>query len=76
MCLGVPAQVKQIRDAEAIVVLGDVEYTASLALLDDVKVGDFIILHAGFAIEKVDPGEADETMRLFKEMESLGPAGE
>jgi hydrogenase expression/formation protein HypC len=72
MCLGVPARVMHIQGTEATVALGDVEYSASLLLLNDIKVGDFIILHAGFAIEKVDPKEADETIRLFKEMEMNG----
>ena len=72
MCLGVPARIMNIEGSDATVALGDVEYKASLLLLNDVKVGDFIILHAGFAIEKVDPQEADETIRLFKEMEMNG----
>ena len=73
MCLGVPARVMHIEGSEATVALGDVEYKASLLLLNDVEVGDFIILHAGFAIEKVDPREAEETIQLFKEMEMKGP---
>jgi hydrogenase expression/formation protein HypC len=72
MCLGVPARVKSIEGSEATVSLGDVEYKASLLLLNDVQVGDFIILHAGFAIEKVDQKEADETIRLIREMEQKG----
>ena len=72
MCLGVPARVTHIEDSEATVTLGDVEYRASLLLLNDIHVGDFIILHAGFAIEKVDPKEAEETIQLFKEMEMNG----
>ena len=72
MCLGVPARVLHIDDTEAIVAIGDVEYKASLLLMNDVKVGDYIILHAGFAIEKVDPEEADETIRLFLEIENEG----
>lgn len=69
MCLGVPARVIHIEDTEATVTIGNVEYKASLLLLKDVHIGDFIILHAGFAIEKVDPKEAEETIQLFKEME-------
>lgn len=72
MCLGVPARVIFIEDSEATVAIGDVEYRASLLLLNDIHVGDFIILHAGFAIEKVDPKEAEETIQLFKEMEMNG----
>ena len=75
MCLGVPARVMHIKDSEATVALGDVEYKASLLLLNGVQVGDFIILHAGFAIEKVDPREAEETIRLFREMEMTGSMG-
>lgn len=72
MCLGVPARVIRIEDSEATVAIGDIEYRASLLLLNDIQVGDFIILHAGFAIEKVDPREAEETIQLFKEMEMKG----
>ena len=72
MCLGIPARVIRIKESAALVAIGDIEYNASLLLLDDVKVGDYIILHAGFAIEKVDPDEAAETIKLFKEIEKSG----
>ena len=65
MCLGVPAKVTRIENDLATVILGGVEYKANLRLLPDVRVGDFILLHAGFAIEKVDPEEARETLRLI-----------
>lgn len=68
MCLGIPAKVTGIEGSNARVVIGTVEYTASLLLLPEVKTGDYIILHAGFAIERVDPAEAEETIRLFKEI--------
>jgi len=68
MCLGVPAKVISIEKTMATVRLGGVEYKASLQLLEDVKVGDFILLHAGFAIEKVDPAEAEETMKLIRDI--------
>jgi len=55
MCLAIPAKVISVEGKSARVTIEDVEYTASLLLLDDVKPGDFIMLHAGFAIEKVDP---------------------
>ena len=58
-----------ISGSSAIVSIEDVEYTASLLLIEDVKPGDFIMLHAGFAIEKVDPDEAAETLRLLNEIE-------
>jgi hydrogenase expression/formation protein HypC len=69
MCLAIPAKVKSIDGSSAIVTIEDVEYTASIILLDNIKPGDFIMLHAGFAIEKIDPEEAEETLRLLNEIE-------
>ena len=71
MCLAIPAKVISIEGSSARVAIGDVEYTASLMLLENVCPGDFILLHAGFAIEKIDPEEAAETMRLLIEIENL-----
>ena len=68
MCLGVPAKVISIEQDLATVRLGGVDYKASLRLLQDVRVGDYILLHAGFAIEKVDPAEAEETLKLIREL--------
>jgi len=68
MCLAIPAKVISVDGESAKVTIEDVEYTASLLLLDDVKPGDYIMLHAGFAIEKVDPYEAAETLRLLNEI--------
>ena len=68
MCLGVPARVIRVEGNEALVAIGSVEYKASLLLLDDIHAGDYIILHAGFAIEKVDAFEAEETIKLFLEI--------
>ena len=68
MCLAIPAKVISIDGSTARVAIEDVEYTASLLLLDNVSPGDYIMLHAGFAIEKVDPEEAAETLRLLNEM--------
>ena len=73
MCLAIPAKVISVEGASAVVSIEDVEYTASLLLLPDVQPGDFIMLHAGFAIEKVDPEEAALTMQLLLEMEKHRP---
>jgi hydrogenase expression/formation protein HypC len=73
MCLAIPAKVISVDGTSARVTIEDVEYTASLLLLDDVKPGDFIMLHAGFAIEKVDPKEAAETLQLLLDMEKNRP---
>jgi hydrogenase expression/formation protein HypC len=69
MCLAIPVKVISVEGTNARVIIEDVEYTASLLLLDNVKPGDFIMLHAGFAIEKVDPREAAETLQLLLDME-------
>jgi hydrogenase expression/formation protein HypC len=73
MCLAIPAKVVSVNGTNARVTIEDVEYTASLLLIDHVVSGDYIMLHAGFAIEKVDPEFAEETMRLLVEMEKNRP---
>ncbi|TRZ90279.1 HypC/HybG/HupF family hydrogenase formation chaperone [bacterium] len=70
MCLAIPARVTRVEESGA----GTVDYIGSevrtnFALLPDVKVGDWVIIHAGFAISKLSPKEARETLKLFKEME-------
>jgi len=69
MCLAIPAKVISIEGSSALVTIEDVEYKASLLLVDNVSPGDYIMLHAGFAIEKVDPGYAEETLQLLLDME-------
>jgi hydrogenase expression/formation protein HypC len=68
MCLAIPARVISIDGPMAMVSIEEVEYRASLMLLDDVNVGDYVMLHAGFAIEKVDAEDAAETLRLLNEV--------
>ena len=70
MCLGIPAKIISREGDMATVTLGGVEYIASLQLLPEAKVGDFVIIHAGFAIETIDPVEAAETIKLFQEIEN------
>jgi hydrogenase expression/formation protein HypC len=73
MCLGVPARIIAVDGDRATVTLGGIEYRASLQLLEEAGVGDYVILHAGFAIEKIDPAEAEETIRLIRRIsESSG----
>jgi len=69
MCLAIPACVEQlIAGDNAIVILGGVRKEISLALLDDVAVGDYVIVHVGFALQKLDPEEAAQTLALFAEI--------
>jgi len=73
MCLAIPAKVISIQGDSALVTIEDVEYTASLLLLDDVKPGDFVMLHAGFAIQKVDAEEAAFTLQLLNDEQKSRP---
>lgn len=73
MCLALPVKVVEVgADETAIVDLGGVKKEISLVLLDDVKVGDYVILHVGYALSKLDPEEAEKTLALFAEMEAAG----
>jgi len=71
MCLSIPAKILRIEGETARVSFGGNEYTAGLQMLDDVKEGDYILLHAGFAIQKISEKEAEETLQLFREMGEL-----
>jgi hydrogenase expression/formation protein HypC len=68
MCLAVPFEVIELQDNRALACFGTTKREVFLDLLDDVKVGDFVIVHAGFAIEKLDKEEAEKTIALFKEI--------
>jgi hydrogenase expression/formation protein HypC len=71
MCLSIPAKVEQIDGEMAVVSVGGTKYNASLQMLDDVKIGDYILMHTGFAIQKMTPEEAIESLNVFKEFEEL-----
>jgi hydrogenase expression/formation protein HypC len=69
MCLALPALVKEVLSAElALVELGGVTKEISVALVDDVQAGDYVIVHVGFALSKMDAEEAEKTLALFAEM--------
>ncbi|MGC4075517.1 MAG: HypC/HybG/HupF family hydrogenase formation chaperone [Rubrivivax sp.] len=68
MCLALPALVVERRDGdEALVELGGVRKSVSLALVPDAAVGDYVVVHVGFAIGLLDPEEAARTLALFAE---------
>ncbi len=69
MCLALPAEVIAIDEASdmATVALGEVKKAVSLALVEDVSVGDFVLIHVGYALNKVSPEEAEKTLQLFAE---------
>jgi hydrogenase expression/formation protein HypC len=70
MCLAIPALVKSIDGNLAEVELGGLTRQASLQLTPEAKVGDYVLLHTGFAINVIDPVEAEETLRLLEEIVS------
>lgn len=72
MCLAVPAEILELGDDDiALVEIGGVKKDVSLMLLDGAGVGDFVLVHAGFAIEKIDRAEAEATLRLFEDLAGL-----
>lgn len=68
MCLSIPSKVISINGTKAIVSVGGTEYEASLQLLDDVKIDDYVLLHTGFAIQKISEEDAQETLKLLREL--------
>lgn len=69
MCLALPAKVVAIDEATdmATVALGEIKKEISLALVEDVQLGDFVLIHVGYALNKVSPEEAELTLQLFAE---------
>jgi hydrogenase expression/formation protein HypC len=69
MCLAIPVRVVEMPSVEtAVVDLGGVRKEISLALVEDVAVGDYVIVHVGFALNKLNAEEAEKTLALFAEM--------
>lgn len=71
MCLAVPAQIKAMyADGSAIVDLAGVERRISLVMTPEAQIGDYVLVHTGFAISVMDIDEAEETLRLLEELAS------
>lgn len=68
MCLGIPGKIVGINGMSATVDVAGTRKDASLMLLDGVQVGDYVIVHAGFAIQRVNEAAAAETLRLVDEL--------
>ncbi len=71
MCLAVPMIVRSIHGNQAEVDSGGAIYKASIELTPDVKVGEYVLLHTGYAISVVDKEEAEQTLALFQQMENM-----
>lgn len=77
MCLAIPGKVEQITGDEPLARIGKINFggvtkEASLAYVPDVKVGDYVIVHVGFALSKVDEEEAQKVFEYLKQMDELG----
>ncbi len=67
MCLAIPSKITKIEDNMATIDVEGVQRKASLLLLEDAQIGDYVIVHAGFAIHKLDEAAARETLDLLRE---------
>jgi hydrogenase expression/formation protein HypC len=68
MCLAVPALIKSIKGQQAIADIEGVTREISLQLTPEAKVGDYVLLHTGYAISIIDAEEAEETLKLLREI--------
>ncbi|MGI9067241.1 MAG: HypC/HybG/HupF family hydrogenase formation chaperone [Pyrinomonadaceae bacterium] len=78
MCLAIPGKIVEIVDQEnriAKVEVGGVKRNVNIGMLDEdeVRVGDYVLIHVGFAMSKVDEQEAEETLRVLKEIGEFDP---
>lgn len=69
MCLAVPGKIVEKTDMLATVEISGVTRQVSLMLLPEAKIGEYVLIHAGFAIQAIDEEEAQRTLELFKELE-------
>jgi hydrogenase expression/formation protein HypC len=76
MCLAIPGKIVEIVDVEnqiAKVEVGGVRRNINTGMIDDTRVGDYVLIHVGFAMSKIDEHEAEETLRLLQELGELEP---
>ena len=76
MCLALPVRIVELRENELCVVdLGGVCMEISLALVEEVQAGDYVIMHAGYALSKLDTEEEERTLQLFAELGAMQAYG-
>lgn len=71
MCLAIPVSIREIDGTNGKVEMGGVKRVISLRLTPEAKIGDYVLVHAGYAIGMVDEKEAAETLKLFEEMSTI-----
>jgi hydrogenase expression/formation protein HypC len=72
MCLAIPALIKSIKDYQAVVDIEGVTREVSIQLTPEAKAGDYVLLHTGYAISVINATEAEETLKLLKELSEAG----
>lgn len=75
MCLSIPGKIISIENEIARVSIGGSEVEAGLQLLDDVKVGEYVLVHSGFALQRISEEEAQETLDLIRAMGEMDDVG-
>lgn len=75
MCLAIPALIKSIEDKEAEVEIGGINRRISIWLTPEAKVGDYVLVHTGYAIDVLDQEQAEETLSLLREIARAEEAG-
>ncbi len=73
MCLGIPARIEKIEGEFAQANINGASVRIGIQLLDDVKTGDYVLIHTGYALEKLSEEEAFETLKTLRELESFDP---
>jgi hydrogenase expression/formation protein HypC len=68
MCLAIPARIIEIKEQMATVDMDGTRRQASLLLIDNAALGDYVIVHAGFAIHKIDEAQATESLRILRDL--------
>lgn len=68
MCLGIPMKIVKIDKDNATVEISGIKHDVNLSLIDEPKIGEYVLIHAGFAIEKLDEREAKETLEMIREI--------
>ena len=76
MCLAIPSKIVNIEKGMGTIDVDGVQRTCSLLLVEDARVGDWVIVHAGFALHKIDESAAMESLKLLKEAAALVEGGQ
>ncbi|MDM8523232.1 HypC/HybG/HupF family hydrogenase formation chaperone [Desulfococcaceae bacterium HSG8] len=71
MCLAIPSKIVEIEDSIGTIDVDGVRRKASLLLIEDARIGDYVIVHAGFAIHKIDESVAMESLAILREAASI-----